>query len=365
MSLEQITGIPCRVEDGEHAKFTKPEIFNFDALDYKPNGYEKGKTITILLIDDMHLADKVIQKYLFQLLTYKSINSYSLPDNCAIILAGNKMTDKALAHTIPAPVMNRIAVFEVKAEPKDWLKNYAFKNNVRDDITSFINAKGDAFFTQEPLESMPWASPRSWTFLSEQIDEFEDLYGEVPIDKLKLISNSLIGEEYTSEFIAYREIFNRWDISKLVKYSDKDILMLLTKEIAKNPIAAYAAINATLTWMINESKKNEFDASNKDVIKAVESAYNVMTLILQVKSNEVQIKPLVIAGASYLYMYYNAVSFSALADKIDDVITLFLNQMKKKRDIDWIFYEIIAYVNDYKISSEDRAEIEKAKKNLK
>ena len=152
MPYEQITGIPCKVESGDLAKFTKSELFNFDTMDYKPDNYDPLTTPTVLMIDDFHLADKSIQKYLFQLLTYKAINSYKLTSNVAIVLAGNKITDRALAHTIPAPVMNRIAVYEVKANSEDWLKNFAFKNGVRHDIMSFINQKGDLYLVQTPVQ---------------------------------------------------------------------------------------------------------------------------------------------------------------------------------------------------------------------
>lgn len=363
LSLEQITGIPCKVEDGDHARFTKPEIFNFDELDYRPENYEPGKTVTVLLIDDFHLADKVTQKYLFQLLTYKAINSYHLPQNCAIIMAGNKMTDKALAHTIPAPVMNRIAVYEVKADPKDWVSNFAFKNNVRHDITSFISSRGDKYLFQEPIESMPWASPRSWTFLSEQMNEYEEEFGSIPINNLKFIANSLIGSEFASEFIVYRELFSKWDITKMIGKSDNELKSLFEKEINKNPIAGYAVINATMSWLIEKSKNYDFDATTPEVKKIVKFTYNLMTLLLDVKCKGIQIKPLIIAGTTYLYTYYKVLP-SLQAKKFDNVIKLFMNQMMQQRDIDWIYYEIIAYVFDYPLSDEDKKKVAEAKAKL-
>jgi hypothetical protein len=39
MSLEQITGIPCKVEHGSTAVWTKPELFNFDFPEYAPESY--------------------------------------------------------------------------------------------------------------------------------------------------------------------------------------------------------------------------------------------------------------------------------------------------------------------------------------
>jgi len=364
MSLEQITGIPCRVEDGEHAKFTKPEIFNFDSLDYEPDRYKAGETVTVLLIDDFHLADKIIQKYLFQLLTYKAINSYKLPKNCAIIMAGNKLTDKALAHTIPAPVMNRIAVYGVKADPNDWLTNFAFSHNIRHDITSFISSRGDKYLYQDPIESEPWASPRSWTFLSEQLDMYEKLYSNMMISDVKKISDSLIGSEFSAEFISYRELFSKWNISKLAAMNEQNLINTFNTEVAKSPIAGYAIVNSTMAWLINETKKLEFNEKLDKTKEVVKAAYKIMTSMLQVKCKGIQIKPLVIAGTTYLYTYGSSLKGN-IATKFNNITYMFMSEMKQERSIDWIYYEIISYVFDYPMSKEDKENIEKAKNDLK
>lgn len=365
MSLEQITGIPCKVEDGEHARFTKPELFNFDSLDYKPDKYILGETTTILLIDDFHLADKIIQKYLFQLLTYKSINSYKLPPKCAIILAGNKITDKALAHTIPAPVMNRIAVYEVKADVKDWLENYAFSHGVRHDIMSFINSvHGEKCFVQEPIESAPWASPRSWTFLSEQLDAYQKLYKDLSVDKLKLIANSLIGASYATEFIAYREIFSKYNARNFVGKPSNELVQIFTAEVSKSSVSAYAIINVTMAWMIEEAKKLEYDVENEKLLKVLKATYNVITAMLMVNVPKCNIKPFVVTGTNYIYSYGMSLKSSDDRKKYKALTRAFMRQVYQKRDIDWIYYEIIANVFEYPLDDADKDEISKAKANI-
>lgn len=364
MPYEQITGIPCKVENGDLAKFTKSELFNFDVMDYQPDNYNPLTTPTVLMIDDFHLADKSIQKYLFQLLTYRAINSYKLTPNVAIVLAGNKMTDRALAHTIPAPVMNRIAVYEVKADSEDWLKNFAFKNGVRHDIMSFIHQKGDLYLTQTPVESVPWASPRSWTFLSEQMDEYEELNGSIPISKLSLIANSLIGDA-TKEFIAYREIFSKWKIADLQGKTQDDLKIMFQTEVSKNPTAAYAIINMITTWLVNVIKKYNFDINSREISAAAKFAYNVMTLMLTLKLAKGTIKPLVIAGTSYILLYQDHALKTTEAKKFNDIIlNKFLGCLQNQRDIDWIYYSIVANIFKYPISKQDEEQIKKAYKNF-
>lgn len=366
MSMEQITGIPCKVSEGSGAKWTKPEIFNFDDLDYRPANYEPGKTVTILLIDDFHLADKIIQKYLFQLLTYKSLNGYSLPENTAILMAGNKITDKALAHSIPAPVMNRISVYEVHADPKDWIKNYAFTHNVRHDVTSFINDRGGSFLCQEPVESTPWASPRSWTFLSEQMDAYEKCFGSLPIDKLNIIASGLIGSEYASEFIAYREIFSKWDIDALRKKKMEAIFKELTEAINKNPVNAYGIINASLAWMLNIWKAKDFNSDDKELQEATKFTYEIMSGLLTIKCKNVQIKPLVISGTDYMWLFNESQKNNyKVNERLSKCRAFFVHQITQKRNCDWLYYEIIANIFGLELDAEDIREIKKAKESIK
>lgn len=370
MSLEQLTGIPCKIEEGSEAVWSKPEIFNFKNLDFEPENYNEETSTTILFLDDIHLADKIFQKYLFQILTYKSLNGYKLPKKCAIILAGNRNTDRALANVIPAPVMNRISIYEVTSNANDWIKNFAFNYGVRNDIMSFIHAKGDVFLSQEPLENVPWASPRSWTFLSDQMNAYEKLNGELTLEKLKVLSTSLIGTEYTNEFIAYREIFSKWDINTFIKMNNEDMIDIFEKEINKNPVAAYAIINAGVTWMLQKVKEQNFDHKDKIVIDSTKTLYNIMTNMLQVKCNGCTIKPLVIAGTEYICLYQNALNQHLSKNNKNiyydflNILKLFLSFLEQKRSIDWIYYEILAFCFHLEISNEDLIEIEKSKKEL-
>lgn len=360
MSMEQITGIPCRVEAGSGAQWTKPELFNFDNLDYKPEGYEPGKSVTILLIDDFHLADKIIQKYLFQLLTYKSLNGYRLPENTAIIMAGNKITDKALAHSIPAPVMNRISVYEVKADKDDWIKNFAFKHGVRHDILTFLE-QHPAYLVQTPIESTPWASPRSWTFLSEQMDAYEKLYRSIPIEKLNLIASGLIGKEYTAEFITYREIFSKWDWRSLRAMPDKELFKKIKSDIEDNAINAYGLINSGFAWMLDVWSKNNYNCNDKEVKETTDFVYKVQSTILTMKCKNVQVKPMVIAGLDYLYKFQDSLSNFKFSEQLSNCRKAFLKNIMRQAPSDWLFYEIIANVFSIDLTDDDKENIKKAK----
>lgn len=361
MSLEQLTGLPVKPTEGEVATWSVPELFNFKNMEFKPEEYVEGKTPTILLLDDFHLCDRMMQRYMFQLLTYMGLNGYHLPSNTAIILAGNRNNDKAGAMPIPAPVCNRMMFVEVMAEPEDWLKNFAIPNGIRSDICTFIHEKGDFFLSQRPMETTAWASPRSWTYLSYQMDAYETAHGSISFDELQVMASGLLGSETASEFIAYRELFAKWDFDEIRLQKWNDVKDRYKKEVNYNPTAAYAIINSATTWGLGKYKKAGFDPNNKDFLEAVKLVYNTFAYLLVMKCKNVNIGPLIAAGTKYIYLYQTACS-----DKknIRPFIDFFLDQMQQERNVDWIFYELIAGIFKIKFEPGDEKKIAQAKEKI-
>lgn len=375
MSLEQITGIPCKVESGSTAVWSKPELFNFDFPEYAPDAYINGSesvkrsTPKILLIDDFHLADRIMQRYLFQLLTYKSLNGYRLPDNTAILLAGNRSSDKALANVIPAPVCNRLMFMEVKSDCNDWLNNFAFKNNIRHDITSYLYNHGDVCLSSEPIESSAWASPRAWTYLSYQMDAYEQMYGKLTVTALKNMASGLIGPEYAGKFIEYRELFAKWDFNKLFKQGIESACKTYKSEVMNNPTDSYAIISAACSWMLSKYRENKFDIDAKPVVDAVKFVYDTFTYLLMFENNKVRrnVRPLLVAGTKYIHMFQEAIDKQSTntSKRVKTLINAFIACMAEQTDVDYIFYELLATVFGLSLSAEERKEIQAAKDRLK
>lgn len=370
MSLEQITGIPCKVESGSTAIWSKPELFNFDNPEYATekylNGTEqvKNDTVKILLIDDFHLADRIMQRYLFQLLTYKSLNGYRLPPNTAILLAGNRNTDKALANPIPAPVCNRLLFMEVTSEAKDWLNNFAFKHDVREDVTSFIY-NHEVCLSSEPLESGAWASPRSWTYLSEQMDAFEKAFGKLDITTLKNLASGLIGAEMTGKFIEYRELFAKWNFNKLFAGGIEAAKKRFADQIESNFSEVYAIISAASAWLLTEYRDHDYKSESDHMQKVVKFVYDTFIYLMLYPNNKVQrnTRPLLIAGTRYIQMYQDA-SKQKFGKNAKAPLLAFLDCMHAERDCDYIFYDLLATLLHLQLDDADKKAIAEAKKKL-
>lgn len=368
MSLEQITGIPCKVESGSTAVWSKPELFNFDNPEYEPECGMSDKVVKVLLIDDFHLADRIMQKYLFQILTYKSLNGYKLPENTAIILAGNRNTDRALANPIPAPVCNRLMFIEVKSDLQDWLNNFAFKHGVRNDITSYLYQYGDERLSSEPLESGAWASPRAWTYLSYQMDTFEKMFGKLNITELKNMASGLVGTENAVKFIEYRELFAKWNFNELFRNGTKHAFKQFEAEVNKNITDVYAIISAGTSWLLNIYRDNDYDIDKKEVQDAVQFLYECFMFLMLFPNQMIQrnTRPLIVAGTRYIHMYNEVVSKKRKINiKQKSLLRAFMVCLKNETDADLIFYELLCNIFDLPIPADEQEQIKAAKKKLK
>ena len=364
MSIEQMTGLPVKPEQGEVTSWSMPELFNFSNIEYEPEGYIAGKTPTVLLLDDFHLCDRMMQKYMFQLLTYMGLNGYKLPGNTAIVLAGNRNNDKAGAMPIPAPVCNRMMFVEVTSEAEDWLKNFALKNNVRGDICTFIHNKGDVYLSGEPIETNAWASPRSWTYLGYQMDAYEAAHGNIDLDELRIMATGLLGPEVTQQFIMYRELFAKWDFDSIKKQNWDNVKQRYLTEAQKNPTAVYAIINSAVTWAINKYKKSDYNPKDKEVLDSVKLVYNTLAYLLVMRCEKVNTSPLVAAGTKYIHLFQESAVTSRAGKNVKPLVELILDEMTQERDVDWIFYELLSGIFNIQIDDADKKSIEKAKANI-
>jgi len=361
MSIEQMTGLPVKPTEGQVATWSVPELFNFNNIEYRPEGYVEGETPTVLLLDDFHLCDRTMQKYMFQLLTYMGLNGYHLPKNTAILLAGNRNNDKAGAMPIPAPVCNRIMFVEVTSDSEDWLQNFALKNDIRGDVCTFIHDKGDVYLSSEPIETNAWASPRSWTYLAYQMDAYEKMNSNIDLDELRVMACGLLGPEITNQFIMYRELFARWNFDHMVKEPWDQVKARYSKEAEKNPTAVYAIINAGVTWLIKKYKDCKYDTQSPELKKAVKMVYNTLAYLLVLRCNKVNCAPLVAAGTKYIHLYQQAQKTGQNAVALIEMI---MAEMQQERIVDWIFYELLTEIFNIQLTPEDQKGIENAKKQL-
>ena len=80
-----LRGIPTANADKTLAIWLRPQIFQMDADD---------STVNILFLDEISAAPQSVQAAAYQITLDRVVGEHKLPDNCIVIAAGNRVTEK-------------------------------------------------------------------------------------------------------------------------------------------------------------------------------------------------------------------------------------------------------------------------------
>lgn len=222
-AIEELTGLP---------KFDKITI-NGKELDgtswtysdvlgelYKlSEQYNQKEKLVAWLLDDIHLLGPSMMAIMYELLTERKLKEFKLPDNVAIVMAGNTST-KAGAKTMYSAIINRCAMMPVYADFDYWRENYAIPNGIHGSVVSFLGNEQyrSSYFHEDEQIDVPWASPRSWSRLSHMVTNTENWNKKkLTIDSMMYIANAHVGKLAASEYANYYQIYSKFDIDKILE----------------------------------------------------------------------------------------------------------------------------------------------------
>ena len=86
-----LRGIPTANEDKTLAVWLKPKIFQMDPSE---------DVINFLFLDEISAAPQSVQAAAYQITLDRTVGEHKLPENCVVIAAGNRVTDRSVAYTI-------------------------------------------------------------------------------------------------------------------------------------------------------------------------------------------------------------------------------------------------------------------------
>ena len=172
----------------------------------------------------MNLAAPSVQAAAYQLILNRKVGTYTLPDNVLIVAAGNREADKGVVYRMPAPLANRFIHLEMKPEFDDWLE-WAVNNNIHKDVVGYLTfSKKDLYDFDPKSPSRSFATPRSWSFVSELLSD--DLDENTVTD---LVSGA-VGEGLAVKFMAHRKVAS--ELSIRPEILDGKITEMKSKEIS-------------------------------------------------------------------------------------------------------------------------------------
>ncbi len=162
-----LRGIPTTNADKTLSVWLKPQIFQMD---------ESEDVINILFLDEITAAPQSVQAAAYQITLDRVIGEHKLPENCIVIAAGNRVTDKSVAYNMPRALANRLFI-TVKGDPDSW-HDWAVKSGIHRFVTSFLEYNPTALMRSDSPEStLAFPTPRSWEMVSNILYQYLRKHG--------------------------------------------------------------------------------------------------------------------------------------------------------------------------------------------
>jgi len=155
----------------------------------------------ILFLDELNSAAPATQAAAYQLILNRRVGTYILPKGVSIVAAGNRETDKGVTYRMPAPLANRFLHIELRSDYEDW-NQWATLNKVHEQVVGYIGfAKQDLYDFDPKSASRSFATPRSWSFVSELLQD-----DDLPESTLTDLVAGAVGEGLAVKFMAHRKV---------------------------------------------------------------------------------------------------------------------------------------------------------------
>ena len=208
--------------------------------------FAKKHKFIVLFLDEMNSAAPAVQAAAYQLILNRKVGTYVLPDNVLIVAAGNRDADKGVTYRMPAPLANRFVHLELKVDFDDWFQ-WAVNNDIHQDVVGYLTfSKKDLYDFDPKSPSRSFATPRSWSFVSELLEDDDD-----ETTTTDLVSGS-VGEGLAVKFMAHRKVS-----AKLPNPSD--VLAGKVKTLDTREISAMYSLTVSLCYELKEAN----DKGNK------------------------------------------------------------------------------------------------------
>ena len=160
----------------------------------------KQYPIVVLFLDELNSAAPSVQSAAYQLILNRRIGKYVLPDNVVMVAAGNRESDKGVTYRMPTPLANRFIHQEMKVDFASW-QDWAVNNRVHKDVVGYLSfAKQDLYDFDAKSASRAFATPRSWSFVSQLLDD------RVDDETLTNLVAGTVGEGLAVKFKAHRKV---------------------------------------------------------------------------------------------------------------------------------------------------------------
>ena len=209
------------------------------------------ESTAIIFLDELNSAPPAVQAAAYQLILNRAVGTYKLPKGVDLVAAGNREGDRGVTYRMPAPLANRFVHLEMKVDFDDF-QDWATLNKVHPDVVGYVGfAKQDLYDFDPKSPSKSFATPRSWVFVSELLQD-----DDCDNDTLSTLIAGAVGDGLATKFMAHRKI-----AGKLPKA--EDILNGKVKDLQIKEVSAMYSLTVSLCYELKdqaEKKAKNWDA---------------------------------------------------------------------------------------------------------
>ena len=199
-----LRGISTANADKTLAVWLKPQIFQMDPGE---------DVVNILFLDEISAAPQSVQAAAYQITLDRVVGEHKLPENCIVIAAGNRTTDKSVAFKMPKALANRLLHIEVEGSFKSW-KQWAIRSGINPKVVGFLTFRQQYLMKFDAAsEDLAFATPRSWEMVSNILNFVSD-----DVNKMYHLISGLVGTGIAIEFRTWSAVYN--DIPDLEEIFD-------------------------------------------------------------------------------------------------------------------------------------------------
>ena len=197
MEPTDIRGIPFYNKDSGKMDWAEP-------VDLPTEELAGQYPVVVLFLDELNSAAPSVQAAAYQLILNRRVGKYVLPENVVLVAAGNRESDKGVTYRMPTPLANRFVHQEMRVDFPSW-QEWAVNNDIHKDVVGYLSfAKQDLYDFDPKSASRSFATPRSWTFVSQFLEEEDS-----DEDTLMNLIAGTVGEGLAVKFMSHRKIAGR------------------------------------------------------------------------------------------------------------------------------------------------------------
>ncbi len=188
-----LRGIPTVNADRTLAVWLKPKVFEMDPSE---------DVVNILFLDEISAAPQSVQAAAYQITLDRTIGEHRLPENCIVIAAGNRVTDRSVAYNMPKALANRLCHIEITVDADGW-QEWAVRAGIHETVRGFIRYKpsillGSGYYE----ESLAYPTPRSGEMVSNILNDTD-----CDVEEAMPLIRGCVGEKAAEEFFAWSRMY--------------------------------------------------------------------------------------------------------------------------------------------------------------